>query len=247
MDLNHFRETFFQRVASPMVAEMLFDHLDTLTFFIKDDQARYVSVNQTLADRCGAKNKNSLIGRTSAEVYPVGLGSHFMAQDLELIRTGQPLLSEIEQHPYPRRSTGWCITTKLPLHDRDENVIGLVGMSRDLQSPDDEPDAYASLAKVIEHVKRHLDNPCTTGELAELAELSAWQLDQRIRELFGMTTAQLVLQFRMDTAAKRLKISKETLISIAMAVGYGDQSAFTRQFRKTFGMTPGEYRRDARS
>ncbi len=32
------------------------------------------------------------------------------------------------------------------------------------------------------------------------------------------------------------------IVSIAMSVGYSDQSAFTRQFRRTFGISPGKYR-----
>ena len=46
--------------------------LDTLTdvvFFIKDDQARYAFVNQTLARRCGFKHSEDLLGRTADMVF----------------------------------------------------------------------------------------------------------------------------------------------------------------------------------
>ncbi len=242
MNTDKFRRDFYARLADPMTAELLLDHVDHLTYFIKDDLGRYVSVNETLVHRCGAKDKRDMIGRTAEETFPPPLGKYFLRQDLEVVRSSRPLVNELEQHPYPQRKTGWCLTTKLPLMDPDDRAIGLVGFSRDLQSPDQDPIAYESVARVIAHIKDHLDEPLTTAELAALTNLSTWQFDQRVRELFGLTTGQLVLQTRMDAAAKRIRDPHQTLISIAMAVGYSDQSAFTRQFRKTFGMTPSQYR-----
>jgi len=237
---------FLQRLATPLVGELLFDEFDNLTYFVKDNLGRYISVNLTLVRRCGMKNKAELIGKTAAEVYPTPLGNHFLSQDLELVRTSRPLVNELEQHPYPRRQTGWCLTTKLPLMDLAGGTIGLVGMSRDVQAPDKDPAIYASVAEVIEHIKRNIEEPSKSCELAELVGLSTWQLDQRMRELFGVTTAQLILQTRMDAAAKHLQGTTMSIVDVALRVGYGDQSAFSRQFRKTFGLTPGEYRRSPR-
>lgn len=236
-------EQFVQRLADPFACLALFDHFDALTYFVKDDRGRYLAVNETLMHRCGKTSKEMLLGRTSREVYPAPLGDYFFNQDLELIQSGQPLINEMEQHPYPSRKNGWCMTTKLPLFDHGKQIIGLVGMSRDIQSPDQDPDVYSSVAMVISHVRKNLDQPLPAPELADLACLSVWQLDQRLKELFQVTTAQLVLQSRMDASAKMLRLSNQPIMSIALSIGYGDQSAFTRQFRKTFGMTPGEYRR----
>ena len=236
-------EQFLNRLADPVVAAELFDQFDNMTFFVKDDAGRYLVVNQTLVSRCGCRDKTSLIGRTAAEVHPQPLGNYFLSQDLELIRTGRPLLNEMEQHPYPRRKTGWCMTTKLPLKDKAGVTIGLVGISRDLQSADQDREVFTSVSKVVEFAKANLSTPLKTPDLAEMVHFSVWQIDQRMRELFGLTTAQLILQLRMDAAAKKLRNSREPIIAIALDIGYANQSAFSRQFRKTFGMPPGDYRR----
>ncbi|EMI45780.1 AraC family transcriptional regulator [Rhodopirellula sp. SWK7] len=243
IDTTQIRNAFLKRLANPLASEVLFDQLENLTYFVKDDRGRYISVNQTLVERCGETEKAALIGRTSAEVFPDPLGEFFIRQDLEVVRTNRPLINELEQHPYPTHKTGWCLTTKMPLCDVGGEPIGLVGMSRDVQSPDQDPADFASVADVVQQIKRNLNQPLKTTDLAKSAKLSAWQLDQRMRELFGVTTAQLVLQSRMDIAAKRLRGSQESIVSIALAIGYSDQSAFSRQFRKTFGMPPGDYRR----
>lgn len=49
--------------------EPLFDALSSVVFFIKNTEARYVFVNQTLVNRCGLKDKSALIGKTSEEVF----------------------------------------------------------------------------------------------------------------------------------------------------------------------------------
>lgn len=236
---------FQQRLASPMVSELLFDHLPDLTYFVKNQIGQYIAVNQTLAERCGASTKEELIGRVATETFAKPFGHHFLAQDLALIRTGKSLINELEQHPYPRRGTGWCLTTKLPLRDSAGSVIGLVGMSRDLHLPKEDTSDFDSVARVVETIRGQLDEPLKISHLAESVGLSTWQLDQRMREVFGVTVSQFILQTRMDAAAKRLQQSSQSIVQIALSVGYGDQSAFTRQFRKTFGMTPRAYRNQA--
>ena len=53
----------------PFPAVELFDHVADIVFFIKDREARYVAVNQTLADRCNFADKRGLIGRKASEVF----------------------------------------------------------------------------------------------------------------------------------------------------------------------------------
>lgn len=245
MKLSPLVTEFCNRLAYPFASELLFDHLPDLTYFVKNQTGQYIAVNQTLAIRCGVSAKEDLIGRVATETFAMPLGQHFLAQDLALIRTGKPLINELEQHPYPHRGNGWCLTTKLPLRDHAGALIGLVGMSRDLHLPQEDTSDFDSIARVIEIIRRQVDQPLKVAELAEAAGLSTWQLDQRMRELFGLTVSQFMLQTRMDAAAKRLRQTDETIIQIALSISYCDQSAFTRQFRKTFGMTPSAYRNSA--
>lgn len=48
----------------------LLDTLSDVVFFIKDSEARYAFVNQTLARRCGFKHSDELLGRTADMVFP---------------------------------------------------------------------------------------------------------------------------------------------------------------------------------
>jgi len=57
---------FLQRLATPMTGEALFDHLYDVVYFIKDAKGAYIVVNKTLTDRCGAKNKQAILGLKQA-------------------------------------------------------------------------------------------------------------------------------------------------------------------------------------
>jgi AraC-like DNA-binding protein len=83
-------------------------------------------------------------------------------------------------------------------------------------------------------------------ELARRAGLSVYQFERRIRRIFRMTAGQLIRKARMEAALQRLREDDSSIAAIASACGYSDQSAFTRQFRRTVGCSPTEYRTMAR-
>jgi AraC-like DNA-binding protein len=241
------QSNFFASLAEPFTGEALFDALGDVVCFVKDARGRYVVVNQTLVDRCMATAKADLIGRTAAEVFPAPLGKRFADQDAALLRSGQALLNELELHLYPSGRQGWCLTTKRPLFGKDGRCAGLAGTSRDLLQADESGEAYATVGNAVAYARRHLDAQLSLDHLAGLANLSRYQLDQRVRKIFRLSVGQLLLKFRMDQATQRLRDTEEPVATIGADCGYADQSAFARQFRRTVGLTPREYRRSSRA
>lgn len=237
---NPLLQSIFDQLAEPFTGEALFDAQADLVYFIKDAAGRYALVNHTLAQRCAVANKSELIGRTAADVFPAPLGENYLAQDLAILATGQPLLNELELHAYPTGEQGWCITTKLPLRSRGDRCAGLVGISRDLHAP---TDGYRDVAEALRKAQSRLDSPMTIDDLAQIAGLSTFQFDHRIKEVFHVSASQLILKFRMDLAVQRLRDTSLPIAQIAFECGYSDQSAFTRQFHRTVGLTPSQYRK----
>ena len=145
---------------------------------------------------------------------------------------------------YPNGATGWCITNKLPLRSTRGNVVGLVGISRDIQAENESE--YSGVAKVVKFIHANLEKPFTVEQLAKMADLSAFRLDQRIRKLFQIPIGQFVQKARIDSAIRKLREGNDPIASIALACGYSDQSAFTRQFRRTVGVSPAQFRKACR-
>ena len=237
------RAQFLKKLGRPFPGEDLFDAIPDTVYFVKDAAGRYVAVNRTLAERTGFASKAGLIGRTAREVFPGMLGERIAAQDRSVVAKGQPIHAKLERHLYPGGAEGWCLTWKEPIRGRDGTVIGLSGISRDLQPAGAPARDMADVARAFDHIQRRLDGPLRAGALARRAGLSAYQLDQRIRALFGISTRQYIVRARMELACSRLRGSDAPVGQVALDCGYADQAAFARQFHRSVGLTPRQYRR----
>ncbi|GAA3189077.1 MULTISPECIES: AraC family transcriptional regulator [Streptomyces] len=85
-------------------------------------------------------------------------------------------------------------------------------------------------------------HPWTTESLAAATAVSRTTLSRHFRSTLGQTPGAYVTQWRMDLASVRLRDTDEPVESISGAVGYASPHAFSRAFRRTRGMPPGEYR-----
>jgi AraC-like DNA-binding protein len=240
------QEAFFEQLSEPFAAEALFDHMPDTVFFIKDRDGRYVSANQTLVERCGLRDKSVLLGRRPSDVLGETLGRGYELQDQVVLETGQKLIDQLELHTVRSRDIGWCLTTKMPLIGKDGAIVGLVGISRDLRLPDMTSDDFAHIADAIRFAEQRISRRPSIAELAGIAGMSVYQLDRRMRRVFGLTTGQWVLKTRISHASLVLIETDTPVADIALEAGYADQSAFTRQFRRSTGLSPTEYRRHRR-
>ncbi|GHO42605.1 AraC family transcriptional regulator [Ktedonospora formicarum] len=235
------RQQMALSLTDPFFCELLFDQLADIVFFVKDVQGRYLVVNTTLMRRCGCKEKRDLIGRSPLEVFPPELGASYLAQDRQVVCQGQAIYNRLELHLYNDRSRGWCLTHKIPLLDKDEQITGVTGISRDLRVPDQGHPVYQRLAEVIAYIQQAYAQPIRLEHLAAIANLSVAQLERHIQRIFDLTPKQLLIKTRLE-AATRLLEGADSISSIAHACGYADHSAFSRQFRTVVGISPAKYR-----
>jgi AraC family transcriptional regulator len=98
------------------------------------------------------------------------------------------------------------------------------------------------LIEVLRLIEERPDEPLDLAGLASRAGLSKHHFLRVFRRFVGMTPYQYVLRARMARAARRLRTSSESVVSIALASGFGDLSTFNARFRATFGTTPSKYR-----
>jgi AraC-like DNA-binding protein len=224
----------------------LLDAMSGVVFFIKDPQARYVLVNQTLAQRCGVKGKDELLGHTAEDVFPTRFGPNYTEQDRRVLEDGEPLSDQLELHLYPGRQAGWCLTHKLALRDPQQRVIGMAGISYDLQAPQSSHPAYQKLAAVDAHIREHYAEPITLGELTAIAGLSVAQLERHCKRIFQLTPRQMIHKARLG-AASQLLAGDLPITEIALSCGYTDHSAFSRQFKALTGLSPSQYRGSCRA
>jgi len=234
-------QDLLDRVKAAGFAEVLFDCIPDVVFFVKDREGRYVVVNQTLVDRCGFTSKDDIVGRTTRELFPDPLGERYLDQDLGVLRGGAAITELLELHLFPNQVEGWCLTDKIPLTNADGEVVGIAGISRDLTLPSSPGDLH-DLASAVLHIRTRYHEPLRVETLAEMAGLSAYRFNRRIRAIFKITASQLIAKTRIDAASHLLRTTGQTVADVAAACGYFDQSAFSRQFKAMVGLTPREYR-----
>ena len=224
-------------------SEELFDRLPDVVFFVKNSDGEYVKVNNTLVSRCGVREKTDLLGKKPSQTHGARLGVGYERQDEAILRHGAPLTDQLELHAYPSGVVGWCLTTKRAIRNRRGKIVGIAGISRDLRPASNSEDAYAQLKPVIDYAKDNLTCRPSLRELADVANLSVYQLDRRFRQCFDLTTGQWLLQQRIERAQHGLTKTDLSIVEIALDCGYQGQSTFTRQFRRSTGFTPRSYRK----
>lgn len=250
-DAPHFRrvsadDDFLDQLASPRFCERLFAHLPDVVFCLKDRQRRYRAANMAFAQRLGIDHPRKLLGRVADEFFPPHLAAAYREQDMQVLESGRELSDRLELVTNRDGSLGWYLATKVPLHDAKGDVIGLASISRDLGAPSEADTEYAGVARTVTFIQANLDESLRPDDLAAKAKLSPDQLDRRMRKVFQLTTAQFIRKARIGAAAELLTTTSTPVAEIALACGYGDQTAFTRQFRATVGMPPATYREHAR-
>ena len=98
------------------------------------------------------------------------------------------------------------------------------------------------VAEAVRLIELDSDRPISLAELADETATSPYHFLRTFRHVAGMTPYQFLLRTRLNRAAVRLRISDDSISSIALEAGFNDLSTFNRRFRRVMGETPGDYR-----
>jgi two-component system, NtrC family, sensor kinase len=105
--------------------------------YFKDLDSRFLRVSQVQATRLGFDTPAELVGKTDFDVFGDEHARAAFEDEQRMIRTGEPVIDLEERETFdgdagrPPR-TAWVLTTKLPLRDRDGDIVGTFGVSRDI-------------------------------------------------------------------------------------------------------------------
>lgn len=101
--------------------------------------------------------------------------------------------------------------------------------------------APGPLRRVREHVESHLAEKIGLTELAAIAKLSDCHFSRVFKQSVGVSPHRYIMTRRIAAAARLMQDCDRPLIEISHAVGFSDQSHFTRVFVDVMGETPGVY------
>ena len=121
--------------SDPPSDEFLFHALMESTadsIYFKDLDCRLLRVSRKMAQDLGFADPSDLIGKTDVDLFGEEFGRATRQDDLRIMGTNRPIVGEIEGRQMGNGRTNWTLTTKLPLHDESGRVIGLVGITREI-------------------------------------------------------------------------------------------------------------------
>jgi len=101
-----------------------------------------------------------------------------------------------------------------------------------------------ALSRALAALHANPERQWTVDRLGREAGMSRSALADKFARLIGCAPAAYLTQHRMRLAARELLVTQAPLVSIAEAVGYGSEAAFSRAFKRTFGVSPSAWRRD---
>ena len=100
-----------------------------------------------------------------------------------------------------------------------------------------------TIEHVCRYVKENLAEDLSLVRMSELTDHSPTYLSRIFKAVKGIGYNDFVTEKRMERASFLLCDTKLKLEDIAKQTGYASSSYFIRTFRRTFGMTPTEYRK----
>ncbi|WP_353405929.1 helix-turn-helix transcriptional regulator [Pseudoteredinibacter isoporae] len=95
-----------------------------------------------------------------------------------------------------------------------------------------------ALAFVLQSINNNLAVPPDIDWLAKETGLSRSNLLNTFKASVGMNLSDYLLQQRMESARSFIRSGKNTVLETALSVGYQDQSAFGRAYKRYFGHSP---------
>lgn len=109
----------------------LLDNIPDSIYF-KDNQSRFVRISRSMAEKFHIEEPAAIIGKSDADVFTAQHADQARRDEVEIMRTGRPVVALVERETWPDREDTWCSTTKMPLRDSSGEVVGTFGVSRDV-------------------------------------------------------------------------------------------------------------------
>jgi AraC family transcriptional regulator len=99
------------------------------------------------------------------------------------------------------------------------------------------------IQRAVDYIEENLSNELSITEISQQVNFSMYHFHRIFQSFVGESLTEYIRRRRLTAAAHLLRNTNLRIIDIASEYGFNSQEAFTRAFKKMFGITPGMYRR----
>lgn len=120
--------------SKPEKPDFLYTLMDSMPdwIYIKDRESRFILANKHMARNHGIKNPGEMTGKTDYDFYPEELAKLFFDDEQKIMNSGKPLINQEETLDNQKGEEIFLSTTKIPFHDKSGNIVGIVGIGRNI-------------------------------------------------------------------------------------------------------------------
>ncbi len=120
--------------------------------YFKDTRSRFIKVSKAMNQIYGFADPNEILGKTDFDLFTTEHAQPAYDDEKAIIQTGKPIIGKLEKETLPDGRINWVSTTKVPLRDTHNQIIGTMGMSRfvtELKQAQDQLEREGRLLKTV--------------------------------------------------------------------------------------------------
>ena len=146
--------------------ELLRTLMDTIpdSMYFKDKKGRFVVVNRAKAEHVG-KRTSEVVGKTDFDFLPEEEAKRAFEDEEKVMKLKKPLVDKVEKVTHPDGKTVWVSTTKVPWFNSRGEVIGTIGISRDITKRKEQEERIKRLYRLYRIVGRAVNRAKDLREL----------------------------------------------------------------------------------
>ncbi len=104
---------------------------------------------------------------------------------------------------------------------------------------------HPKLLRILVTMERNVEFPLPVSEVARIAGISERQMHRLFRNGLGESPSRFYLGIRLERASQLLAQSDLSVVEIAYACGFSSGSHLSTRFKRRFGQSPRDFRRDS--
>ncbi|MGQ8366115.1 helix-turn-helix domain-containing protein [Glaciecola sp. 1036] len=236
------RELAFLEQAGIEQIVQMYDLVPGTLFWIKNRESEVMYANRAFLETFGMKHLHQLFGRNDEFFSPPHLAKQYIIDDKKVM-AGELVTNRIELNFGRDGNFAWFSTTKRPLYNANQEIIGSLGVSQHLERSSHDLSTISAIRAPVEYIRKNFHTDISIEDLAKEAFLSVSALERRFKKYLSKTPKQFLNEIRLENARRMLIETQQPIMEIAYQCGFSEHSYFSKQFKALFGILPSQLRK----
>jgi diguanylate cyclase (GGDEF)-like protein/PAS domain S-box-containing protein len=227
---NHFnnvQNNLSRMLDDNFIVKTVMDHSSDSIYF-KDTDGRFAYVNQIKAMHNGIHDPMEMIGKTDFDFFSKSDAEKIANQEKQIIETGKAIINLTEKLVRMDGQTSWASVSKSPIYDRNKEIVGIFGISRDITEAEKAKDDLVynenKFRIMIENISEIIEIIDINGKVKYISPNSQKVMDWTYEEMIN----QSCFQFIHPDDQKMILIKFEEIVKRPGATSFVEFKAMNR-------------------